>query len=379
MKRLSTRLFLCLFLASLSNSAAAQQFAPEVTAIEPKAAITTPGSKVTVFGTGLTLDAVVYFDGVQARETKFISPSELQVLTPFLRSGSYQLQFKSGSTSIRSEVTFVASRSQVDSDIDRAIALAAHGETSAALAALAALAKSHPDYQVRSFAHYQMAKIYFAQGDFWRSGGEAAGIYDDGDKSGMAVQTSWRYRLALNQNDYLLPTSNDPEHDLTVADWTVKYDVTENPEPRFFRGLVNARYGNLSKAKADCDFILSKEPDNASYRALAAYVAVLGGDKASLKPFSGQVVTDGRALGLLGEAAYLSGDTERARRWWVQAAATDPLGVSLAYWAGKKHLARGQRHVAVALLTECIVMAPAGKDAKDARDLLAKVQEPASE
>ncbi len=50
-----------------------------------------------------------------------------------------------------------------------------------------------------------------------------------------------------------------------------------------------------------------------------------------------------------------------------------PLGASLAYLAGKKHFVRGQRRVAMALLTECSVMAPAGKEAKEVEELLVEL------
>jgi predicted Zn-dependent protease len=182
----------------------------------------------------------------------------------------------------------------------------------------------------------------------------------------------------MDQSDYLLDVNPNPDHDLKLADWTVKKDVTQNPEPRFYRSLVNARYGDLRKAKADSDFILKLEPGHPSYRALAAYIAVLAGDKTLLQSFYGEAIKDARALSLLGEAAYLSGDVAGAHQWWSLAAKAYPLGASLAYLAGKKHLTRGQRRVAAALLTECTIMAPNSKEAKEAQDLLAKLQAPGS-
>ncbi len=152
--------------------------------------------------------------------------------------------------------------------------------------------------------------------------------------------------------------------------------ASRSPEPRFFRSLLNARYGNLQKAKTDATFILKSEPNNPSYRALAAYIAALSGDKAWLQSFDGQTITDSRALGLLGEAAYLIGDHSSARSWWAEEAKTYPLGASLAYWAGKKHLVHGQRRVAEALLEECVTMATNSKQAKEAEDLLASGKGP---
>jgi hypothetical protein len=275
-------------------------------------------------------------------------------------------------------VTFTAVLAPVDSEIDHAVNLATEGQTANAVAILTKIAKGNADFQVRAFAHYQAAQIYFAQGDWWRWGGEAGAVFSDSDKSGPAVQTSWRYRLASDQADYFLPTNNQPDHDLVLADWTVKYDVTQNPEPRFYRALVNARYGELNKARTDSDFILKLEPGNASYRALAAYIAVLSGDKQQLRSFSGEAIKDTRALGLLGEAAYLAGDAGEAQRWWALAAKEYPLGAGLAYWAGKKHLARGQQRVATALLSECTVVSPNSKEAAEAKEILTTLQVPNS-
>jgi hypothetical protein len=106
---------------------------------------------------------------------------------------------------------------------------------------------------------------------------------------------------------------------------------------------------------------------------LAAYIAVLDGRKTLLPSFARETITDARALSLLGETAYLSGDLCAAKSWWTQSARVYPLGASLAYLAGKKHLARGQERVAEALLTECTTMAPNGKEAMEAKDLLATI------
>jgi tetratricopeptide (TPR) repeat protein len=343
--------------------------ASSIAVLTPDSAVTTPGSNVTIHGSGFLPDSVVYFGGLQVRVTTFISPNTLEVVTPYLRPGAYRLQVKSGGITVRSQVTFTASPAQIDSEIDHAVGLAKKDQTPAAIDILTAIAKTNGDYQVRAFAYYQIGQIYFAKGDWWRWG-ESSLTFLDSDKSGPAVWTSWRYRLTNEQADYFLPTNNDPDHDVKMADWTVEYDVTENPEPRFYRGLVNARCGNLEKAKADSDFILKLEPGNPSYRALAAYIAGLAGDKTQLPSFSGETITDARALSLLGETAYLNGDVGSAQSWWTQAAKVYPLGASLAYWAGKKHMARGQKRVAEALLTECTIMAPNSKEAKEAKDLL---------
>lgn len=350
-----------------------EQDMPLVTALEPNAAVTTPGTKVVVYGSGFSPDAVVYFGGLEARETKLITASQLEVMTPYFRPGSKQIQLKSGGNILRSEVTFTSLPSPTDSEIDRAVSLAEKGQTSAAITILTAIAKTNADYQVRAFAYYQMGQIYFAVGDWWRWAGVP--IYLDSEKSGAAIQTYWRYRLSTDQSTYLLHIQNDPDHDLKLADWTVEKDVTQNPEPRFYRALVSARYGKLAKAEADSDFILSLEPGNPSYRALAAYISVLAGKKPTLPSFSSETTTDARALSLLGEAAYLSGDAASAQHFWVMAAKAHPLGASLACLAGKKHVRREHKSIAAALLSECIAMAPASKEAKEAQELIATLQQ----
>lgn len=367
-------LVLCLVLIVLDSlPAAAQGDLLQLTAVEPKSGVTTPRSRVTVYGTGFSPDAVVYFGGLQVRETRFIGPSRLEVVTPYLRPGTYRLQFKSGGTTIRSEVTFTALPSPIDAEIDRAMILEERGQTAAAVDILTAIAKTYGDYQVRAFAQYQIGQVYFARGDWLRWSWVT--IFLDSDKAGPAVWTSWRYRLSAARSAYLLNRDTPPDYDLRGADWMVKYEVTEHPEPRFYRGLLNARHGNIERAREDSEFLLKVESRNPSYRALAAYVAVLGGDKTQLESLSGEDITDARALGLLGEAAYLSGDAADAQRWWTLAAKEYPLGAGLAFLAGKKHLARGHTRIAAALLTQCTVMAPNSKEAKEAQELLASLRQ----
>jgi tetratricopeptide (TPR) repeat protein len=353
-----------------SPSSALYSDLPKIFAVEPNAGITTPGIKVTVYGDGFTPQTVFYFGGLEVREVKFISPSRTEVVTPYLRPGPYQLHVKSGDIFSGSEATFTALPSPIDAEIDRAAALVKQGQAPAAIAILADIATANGDYQVRAFTHYQTGQIYFGRGDWWRWAGEVSSIYDDADKSGGAVQTYWQYRLAYAQSVYLLPVEGEPEAPLKLANWVVKYDVTQSPEPRFFRGLVNARYGNLANSKADSDFILTLQPDNPSYRALAAYISVLTGGK-TLQSSKRESITDARALSLLGQAAYLSGDLGGAQLWWAREAEVYPLGASLAYWAGKKHMSHGQRRVGEALLTESLTMAPDTKEAQEAKELLA--------
>jgi tetratricopeptide (TPR) repeat protein len=375
-----TSIFLRLILIAIglaAQPASCRVTGLQITALSPSSAVTSPGTAVEVFGTGFSPDALVYFDGLEARSTRFLSSSALQAVTPYLRPGTYQVQVRSGGTILRSELNFTAIPSPVDSDIDRATTLAAEGRSSEAITLLTSIATSDPDYQVHAFAHYQMAQIYFNQGDWWRSAGEAGQIFNDADKSGTAVQTSWRYRLIFDQTAYLLHANiHQPDYDLKQADFLVAFDVTQNPEPRFFRALVNARYGKLTKAMGDAAFILKIDPSNASYRALKAYIAVLGGDSTPLQAFQGGDISDPRALSLLGEAAYLSGDVAAAQRWWMRAAQADSRAASLAFLAGKKHAARGHQRIAEALLKACTEMAPNSKDSKEAAGLLATLASP---
>jgi tetratricopeptide (TPR) repeat protein len=217
-----------------------------------------------------------------------------------------------------------------------------------------------------------MGQIHFAQGDWVRWGADTMGIFQDADKSGMAVQTYWRYRLADAEATYFLQPETRAGFNVRLADYSVQYDPTQNPELRFFRGLLNVRQGDLTKAKLDSDYILSLDSSNPSYRALAAYVAALAGDKSQLQslPYS-EMEKDPRALRLLGEAAHLSGDNEAARRWWVAAGRTDPQRASLTCLAGENHSRRGDQRIATALLIGCTVMLPNSKEENRARSLLA--------
>jgi IPT/TIG domain len=339
--------------------------------IGPITSVTTPGSTVTLHGTGFMPDALVYFGGFEARQTRFVSSSTLEVVTPYLRPGSYRLQLTSGGRTLLSDLTFNALPAEPDAEIDRAIDLAKHGQTSEALAILTPLAKSNSDRQVRARAHYEAGQIYFAIGDWWRWAGEAAAIFDP--EAGLSVQTFWQYRMSYAYSVYLLPVDSEPATALSEAEWVVKYDVTENPEPRFLRSLVNARSGHLEDAKFDANFLLKLEPNNASYRALAAYLDVLMGRDASYKAFEHESINDARALSLLGEAAYLSGNDADAKMWWAEEAKLYPAGASLAFWPGAKHAKRSQDRVASALLAECIIMSPNAKEAKEAGVLLASI------
>lgn len=363
-------------IAAATALGGAQAETPLLTGMVPDSGVTTPGAKVRIYGNNIARDTRVFFGGAEAREMNLLSSTTMEVVTPYLRPGRYHIQIKSGGATFTTQLTFGAAPSPMDEEFDRAARLAGQGRPTAALELLSVIANSASDYQVRAYAHYSSAQIYFSLGDWWRWAGQAGAIFLDSDKSGAAVQTNWRYRLAADESEYLLPTGTDPDHDQKAADWTVELDVTESPEPRFYRGLVSARYGNPERAKADVEFILAAEPENRSYRALAAYVAALRGNSGPLNTFPAESVEDARALALLGEAAFLTGDSSSARAWWGHAARIYPKGASLACLAGKRHMARGQQRVAESLLTECAVMAPNSKEGQEAKQLLAALSAP---
>jgi tetratricopeptide (TPR) repeat protein len=329
-----------------------------------------------VIGAHFSPDSIPYIGGLQAREITFINPSALQAVTPYLRPGSYKLDLKSGETIIQhSDVGFTALPAPVDSSIDRAESMARKDQTNAAIEIFTNIGTTYPDFDVRAFAHYRAGQLYLAQGNYWRAGEEGALIWDA--KASHGVHSSWRYRLLSAEMDYSISGSSDHDADLKIAEWAVKWDITENTELRFWRALVSARFGKMDQAKADLKFILAAEPENPSYRALAAYIGVLAGDRSQLDAFRGQEVRDVRALGLLGQAAYLSGDYDGARAWWATEGKTGIPEAMLACGAGRKHVKYGQTRVGTALISECAAVTPDSREGKDATDFLRDLEKPA--
>ncbi len=349
----------------------------------PQYGLTTPGTKVLIFGDGFASDAEAYFGGMAARETRFVHASTLEVVTPYLRPGDYPVQVKSARKIAVSAVTFTSVPSPVDSKIDAALSLAERGEISAGIRELDQIAQSDPDYHVRAFAQYAKAKIFFAHGD-WQNWSDAClSIYLHAKESGMSIQTYWPYRLESARAYYLTQYQTGPSNDFLFFDIVVNLDVTGNPEPRFYRALLNARAGKLAMAKADIAFTLAKEPRNASYAALAAFIAALGGAKLQSEAFGARAralleadpEVDGRALSLLGETAYISRNLEQARSDWAGVGHIYPLGSGIALLAGKKHLWRGEPSIAAMLLSESIAMAQNTAEVQEARGLLDGIPE----
>jgi len=228
-----------------------------------------PGCKVMVIGSRFSQDTTVYFGGLQAREITFVNSAALHVVTSYLRPGTYKLDLKSGEAIVHSAVDFTALPAPVDSAIDQAEALAAKDQTTAAIGILTNIATTHADYDVRVYVHYRAAQLYLLQGDYWKAS-EAAALFDP--KVSMGLQTSCRYRLLSDELAYAISRSNNHDTDLRVADGSVKMDVTENPDSRFWRALMDARFGKMEQAKADLKFVLAAEPEKPSYRALGAYL-----------------------------------------------------------------------------------------------------------
>jgi tetratricopeptide (TPR) repeat protein len=363
------------FLSLFGNVFAAQQAeAPRVTAVEPDRGVTTPGTKVTVVGAHFSSDSIVYFGGLQAREVTFLNSSALQAVTPYLRPGRYKIDIKSGQGVVRSEVGFTAVPAPVDTDIDGAEDLAAKKQTAdAAIGIFTSIATSQPDYDVRAYVRYRAAQLYLQKGDYWAAGEQAA-LFDR--RVSMGVQSSWRYRLLTDEITYSVSENNDRDADLKVADWDVKWDVTENPQPRFWRSLISARFGKMEQAKADLKFVLVAEPENPSYRSLAAYINVLTGQKTKLEDFGGPQVKDEHALALLGQAAYLSGDYREAQALWARQAEIGVAQGKLDCGAGRKHLAYGQTRVGTALIAECAAVTPNSREGKQAKEQLAELESP---
>lgn len=363
-------------LIALSNLSKAQQTGqPRITAVEPSSAVTTPGAKVTVVGANFSPDVIVYFGGLQAREITFINASALQTVVPYLRPGNYKLDLKSGGAIIHSDTGFTALPAPVDSTIDRAEELTAKKKIDAAINLFIDVATTNPDYDVRAYAHYRTGELYLARGDYWAASEQAALMWDA--KASHGVHSSWRYRLLDEEMIYSISRSNDHDDDLKTADWAIKWDITENPDLRFWRALVNARFGKMERAKADLRFALAAEPENLSYRALAAYIGVLGGDKSQFEGFRDQLVQDARALALLGQAAYISGDQATAQTWWAAQAKIDVSQAKLDCMAGTKHVSYGQTRIGAALLAECVAVAPDSREAKEVKDILAGLSGPA--
>jgi tetratricopeptide (TPR) repeat protein len=281
---------------------------------------------------------------------------------------------KSGEALIHSDVSFAALPAPVDSDLDQAEGLAAKNNAKAAIAIFTSIAVTHPDYDVRAYAHYRAGQFYLAQGDIWNGAEQAALIWDA--KVSTAVQSSWRYRLLYDQTAYSVSESNDQETDLKVVNAAIKWDVTESPQLRFWRSLVAARLGKMERAKEDLKFILGADPHNVPYRALAAYIGVLTGDETELEALRNEQVDDVRALALLGQAAYLADKHDSAQGWWAAQAKIGVTQAKLDCLAGRKHVHYRQTRVAAALLAECIAVAPDSSEGKAAKSLLATLTNP---
>ncbi len=354
-----------------------------IDSITPPSEATTPGATVTVQGDGFAPGAQVYFDGLAARQTLFIDSTRLEVITPYLRPGQHDVYVELAGNVVKAAKTFTALPTGIDSKIDAAMTQAELGQVSAALRLLDEVIATTDDNQVRAFAHYQKGQLYYAQRDWNGWHVESALIYDNRHLAGRAVQTYWPYRLANAHTVYFhsMQPPNDPccVDDFTSYSDTIRFDVTQNPEPHFYRGLLYARCGKLSEARADSHFCLKADPKNASYAALAAFIAAQAGDKQAaglstkaraLLALAETASEEARALALLGETAYVLGDTASAEQDWKEAAEAHQPLADIAFMEGKKHLHRGEQRIAAMLLSECVTMDPGSPMANEAQKLL---------
>ncbi len=354
---------------------------PVVGGIYPPYGTTTPGQRVLILGKSFSPDAKVFFDGLEARQTVFVDTERVEAITPYLRPGEHRIQARCAGTTARSNIIFTALPTPVDSEIDSALALAQQGETAQALKLLGGIASTHVDYQVRAFAHYQRGQLYLELGELRRWEIEASLIYEHSDLAGKAIQTYWPYRLAFAHTDYLFDVDTRPEIQSKVYDTVVGLDVTDDPEPRFFHALVNARVGNLLMAREESAFCVRAEPANPAYVALAAFVAACSDDRAGAAGLSTEARSllrrrdqpDARTLSLLGETAYLLGEIVQARQDWAEAGRIYPVGCGLALQAAKKHLWLGTQRIAMMLLSETAAMLPGSAEAQEAGELIAGI------
>lgn len=358
---------------------------PKAYGLSPMSAVTTPGSTVTVFGDGFSPNTRVYFDGHVARQTVFLSPSRVEVITPYLRPGEHIVRITQAPkivamnavTVVRVEIPFKALPSAVDSEIENALLLADANKVPEALHALEGIASAYPDYQVRAFTHYQEGQLYFAVGDWDRWYAENMGIFLDAKQTGWSVQTAWPFRLALARSHYYLDMGGDPGHEGDQYDDMVALDVTGATEPRFERALLNARIGRPLAAQADISFCLAKDPGNARFAALGAFCAAAASEDharaaAPLEKARSALSSDPsdyRARTLLGEAEYMDGQVQKAMEDWAEAGQTYSLGADLALRLARKHLWRGDQRTASMFLAEVKAMGPGSAQAQEAAEL----------
>lgn len=348
--------------------------------ISPRSAPSTPGSTVVITGRDFPEAFFVYFGGFAVRSQNFVSSSRLEVTTPYLPPGDYQVRVSCSGELTTNGIGFVSRRTKVDGQIHAAVTWARQGRITEGIALLEKIAETHGDYQVRAYARYHQARIFFANRDWnhWRMA--AMAIFLNSKETKWSVQTYWPYGLEYAQS-YYLDSFQNPSDDARMFDITVDADRTEHPEPRFWRGLFNARAGDVSKARADSDFSVGKNPSNPKYLALAAFVSALEANHRAAGDFTNRARTaladntsseiNATAWSLLGDAAYVLGDKQEARSCWIEAERADTSQHAVALLAAKKHHWRGEKETAAMLFEKSTITAPAGSiEAREAQTLL---------
>lgn len=351
----------------LAQSGAAPPADPPaaITTLSPPSAATTPGAKIAMTGEGFTPYTKIYFDGMEARESKFVSDFQIDAVTPFLRPGEHRLWIKNPNGIVEASVRFIAAATPIDAVLDAALAQAASGKTSAAMDTLRHIAETFNDYQVRAYAYYEMSRISLASGDLPGWCVESADIFLDANESGNSIQTYWPYPLADYVSGDVCLLGNTSLSD-EGFDNVIDKDVTGAPEPRFERGLFDTRVGKIKKARQDVNFILEKEPSNAAYLALSALVAEAEGNRTlarrreeaaqSALPGSGQIATS--ALAILGELEYRMGDSRKAQAFWLRMGANSPPSALIALSRAKRYLNAGDKKNGAMFLSEASAAAP---------------------
>ena len=354
---------------------------PLVVNLSPPFAVTSPGAQIVITGEGFTPGTKIFFDGMEARRSKFVSGSQIDVVTPFLRPGEHRLWIQSQGKADPASPRFVAIAAPIDAELDAAMAQAASGKITAALDALQSVAETNEDYQVRAYTYYEMGQICLANGDFngWRSW--SMSIFQDAYSSGPSIQSYWPYRLAIIMSSYVYDMGKSVRNDAGF-DQVVDLDVTDAPEPRFERALFDALVGNVQKARRDIDFLLETQPPNAAYLALAALIAQAEGNRSlalkqeaaaeSALPANGLVAT--QALAILGELEYRRGDSLKAQSHWSRMGASAPHSASLAVILARRYLKMGSKEVASMFLSEAIAAAPNTPVASEARTMKDSLQ-----
>src|SRR5215813_13294142 len=181
----------CVLALTLSLSGVACAANHEILSIKPNAALSSPGSKLEIFGRGFAEGCGTFFGGVAARLNRVINSSKVEVVTPYLRPGSYEVQVLCKDQKGRRGATFKSLPSSVDLELRNA----STANSTKALEILGKVARSNSDPQVRAYARFLESKIHFARQEWQDWAASIAGIFVEANEAGLSIQTYWPYRL----------------------------------------------------------------------------------------------------------------------------------------------------------------------------------------